>query len=146
MRKVWEPGGGERAALGEDFSNITYFRCFEMVPVFYAALRVNLFSTQPGAFLSKHQKGNFDHFGSVLPIKTQRATEETCGNRVCPVENLSFNVKNIFANKKKITKRSFYTLRVLVGDAAGPDPLPWTGHRTVWQGDGGAFGPVLASF
>ena len=46
--KAWEPGRGERAVLAEDFSNIRYFRHFETVPVFYAALHVNLFSTQAG--------------------------------------------------------------------------------------------------
>lgn len=46
--KVWEPGRGKRAVLAKDFSKIRYFRHFEMVPVFYTSLHVNLFSTQAG--------------------------------------------------------------------------------------------------
>lgn len=95
----WEPGRGERAALGQDFSNIRYFRRFEMVPVFYVALHVNSFSSQPDAFLSKHRKGNFSHFRLVLSIKTQHAPQETCRNLVCPAESWSFIMKNSFVNE-----------------------------------------------
>lgn len=89
--------------LVEDFSNIRYFRDFEMVPVFDAALHINFFlhssHRNKGVLLSKHHKGSLDHFRLVLSIKTKCAAQEICCNQVCPVEKFSFNMKNSYKRK-----------------------------------------------
>lgn len=81
LAEVWEPGRGERAVLEEGFSDIRYFHHFEMVPVFYIALHVNLFSTGAGGS-GKHHKGSFGRFSPVLSTKPKSASQETRGNRL----------------------------------------------------------------
>lgn len=89
--------------LAEDFSNIRYFRDFEMVPVFDAALHIHFFLNSShrnkGVLLSKHQKGSLDHFRLVLSIKTKCAVQEMRCKQVCPVEKISFNMKNGYKSK-----------------------------------------------